>query len=133
MSNLSSQQVARHLKQGRSAVTNGKRTLIGVKGTSKYGRRYRDLIDAYTAEIGGELTQTELGMIKQAAALSIRSEMVQAQIINGETGISDDDLIRLSSEVRRILDALRERAGKRKPPPGPSIDDLFAVDEASAE
>jgi hypothetical protein len=56
MSNLSSQQVARHLKQGRSAVTNGKRTLIGVKGSSKYGRRYRDLIEAYSKEIGGVLS-----------------------------------------------------------------------------
>src|ERR1700692_2649586 len=35
MPNLSSQQVARHLKQGRSRVTNGSRTLIGVKGWSK--------------------------------------------------------------------------------------------------
>jgi hypothetical protein len=113
MSNLSSQQVARHLKQGRSAVTNGKRTLIGVKGSSKFGRRYRDLVDEFSAEVGGVLSQTDLAMVKQAAALAIQGEVMQAAIINGEP-INADDLIRLSSEVRRILDAIAEKAGERK-------------------
>ncbi len=117
MSDLSSQQVARHLKQGRSAVTNGKRTLIGVKGSSKFGRRYRDIVDLYTTEIGGDLSQTEMAMVKQAAALAIKGEMMQAAIINGEP-VDSDELIRLSSEVRRILDAIGERAGTRKPAPG---------------
>jgi hypothetical protein len=130
MSNISPQRVARHVKQGRSAVTNGKRTLIGVKGSSKFGRRYRDLVEAYSTEVGGELSQTEMAMIKQAAALAIQSEMMQAAIINGEP-VNSDDLIRISSEVRRIVDALRERAGKRKPAAVPSIDDLFAVDAAA--
>jgi hypothetical protein len=128
MSNLSSQQVARHLKQGRSRVTNGSRTLIGVKGSSKYGRRYRDLIALYTAEVGGVLTQFEMAMVKQAAALAIQSEMMQAAIINGES-VNSDDLIRLSSEVRRILAEIAGKAGKRKPA-GPTLSQYMAEHEA---
>jgi len=124
MSDLSSQQVARHLKQGRSAVTNGKRTLIGVKGSSKFGRRYRDLIEEFSTEIGGDLTQSERAMVKQAAALAIKGEMMQAAIINGEP-VDSDELIRLSSEVRRILDALK--SGKRKPTAAPmGLHDIVA-------
>jgi hypothetical protein len=125
MSNLSSQQVARHLKQGRSRVTNGSRTLIGVKGSSKYGRRYRDLIDAYSLELGGDLSQFEMAMVKQAAALAIQSEVMQAAIINGEP-VSSDDLIRISSEVRRILDAIAAQAVTRKPSTAPSLSDHAA-------
>lgn len=125
MSNLSSQQVARHQKQGRSAVTNGKRTLIGVRGASKFGRRYRDLVDLFSAEVGGVLTEIETAMVKQAAALAIQGEMMQAAIINGEP-VNSDDLIRLSSEVRRLLDAIAEKSGKRKPAAVLNINDHAA-------
>jgi hypothetical protein len=131
MSDLSAQQVARHRKQGRSAVTNGKRTLIGVRGASKFGRRYRDLVDLYSAEVGGVLTETETAMIKTAAALAIQGEMMQAAIINGEP-VNSDDLIRLSSEVRRILDAIGEKAGKRKPAV-PKLAAYLASKQAAAE
>jgi len=102
---------------------------------SPTARRYRDLVQAYTAEtaeIGGDLSQTEMAMIKTAASLSLTAELMQADIVNGKPS-NTDDLIRLSSEVRRILDTIRERGGKRKPAAGPSVDDLFAVDaDASA-
>jgi hypothetical protein len=128
MPNLSSQQVARHLKQGRSRVTNGSRTLIGVKGSSKYGRRYRDLIDLFTAEVGSVLTQFEQAMVKQAAALAVQGEQMQAAIVNGEA-VNSDDLIRLSSEVRRILAEIAGKAGKRKPA-GPTLSQYLAEHEA---
>jgi hypothetical protein len=124
MSDISSQLVARHLKQGRSAVTNGRRTLIGVNASSKYGRRYRDLFAAYSAEIGGTLSVSETAMAKQAAALDVRSEMMQAQIVNGEH-VNSDDLIRICSETRRIRDAITAKARKRKPVP-PSLQDHLA-------
>ncbi|WP_325630277.1 hypothetical protein [Bradyrhizobium sp.] len=131
MSDLSSQRVTRHQKQGRSAVTNGKRTLIGVRGASKFGRRYRDLIDLFSAEVaevGGVLTETEAAMIKTAAALAIKGEQMQAAIINGDA-INADDLIRLSSEVRRILAEIAGKAGKRKPT-GPTLSQYLAEHEA---
>jgi hypothetical protein len=130
MSNISSQTAARHLKQGRSAVTNGKRTLIGVNASSKYGRRYRDFIAAFAAEIGLPLGASEMAMVKQAAALAVRSEMMQAQIVNGEH-IEPDDLIRICSEVRRILDAIAAKARERKPSV-PTLQDHIAKQRAAA-
>jgi len=105
--------------------------LIGVRGASKFGRRYRDLIDLFSAEVaevGGVLTETEAAMIKTAAALAIKGEQMQAAIINGDA-INADDLIRLSSEVRRILAEIAGKAGKRKPT-GPTLSQYLAEHEA---
>jgi hypothetical protein len=116
----------------RSAVTNGTKLLVGIDGRSPMGRRYRDLIAAYTAEIGGsDLSQFEMAMIKQAAALGMQSEAMQAALVRGEP-VNPDNLIRLSSEVRRILDALRERARDRKPPAVPNIHDYVAANYGAA-
>lgn len=75
-------------------------------------------------------------MVKQAAALAIQSEMMQAAIINGEP-VNSDELIRISSEVRRILDAIGEKAGKRKPAAVPNTHDYvaanYAIPDASEE
>jgi hypothetical protein len=71
-------------------------------------------------------------MVKQAAALVIQSEMMQAAIINGEP-VNADELIRISSEVRRILDGLAEKAGKRKPAAVPNIHDYVAANYAAGD
>jgi hypothetical protein len=124
--------IARTSKANRSAVTNGTKLLVGIDMRSPTARRYRDLVHAYKAEVGGgDLSEPELAMVKTAASLSLSAELMQADVVNGKV-VDADNLIRLSSEVRRILDAMK--AGKRKPAAGPSVDDLFAVDaEASAE
>ena len=107
--------IARTSTTNRSAVTNGSKLLVGIDGRSPTARRFRDLVQAYSAEIGGDLSQTEMAMIKAAASLSLTAEMMQADLVNGKM-VNPDDLIRLSSEARRLLDALAEKkAGKRKP------------------
>jgi hypothetical protein len=120
--------IARTSTTNRSAVTNGSKLLVGIDGRSPMARRFRDLVQAYSAEIGGELTQFEKAMVKQAASLAIAAETMQAKVINGEL-VNSDDLIRISSEVRRILDALAEKAGKRKPA-APTMSQLLAEHEA---
>lgn len=106
MSSNSSLSVERRIRQGRSAVTNGTRALIGGKMSTKYGRRYRDLIAQYTEELGGVVRATDTVMIRQAAALALRCEMMQADIIAG-VAVDADDAVRLSSEIRRLLGGLR--------------------------
>jgi hypothetical protein len=124
--------IARTSTTNRSAVTNGSKLLVGIDGRSPTARRFRDLVHAYKAEIGGDLSQTEMAMIKTAASLAIQAELMQADIVNGKM-VDSDDLVRLSSEARRLVDAIAEKAGKRKPAAVQTIDDLFAVDaEASA-
>src|SRR5215203_5415312 len=85
----------------RSAVTNGTRVLNGVDGRSASGRRFRDLIRDFGEPFGGlkALTGSDRVLVKQAAALALRAESMQAAIVNGEA-VDHDALIRLSGEAR---------------------------------
>jgi hypothetical protein len=115
----------------RSAVSNRSRLLQNVDGRSSSARRFRDLVVAFEAEIGGELTEVERGLVRQAAALTMRAEQLQADIINN-VPVDSDALIRISSTAKRILGAIGERAGKRKPP-APTIHDHIAANYATAD
>jgi hypothetical protein len=95
--------------------------------------RYRTLLDSYGAELGGVLTEPEKALVQQIASMQIRIEQLQASIVEGRD-VDADQIIRLSSEHRRLLTSLRAQAAKNKPAAGPSLEDLFAVDaEAGAE
>lgn len=107
-------------------MTNGTKLLVGIDMRSPTARRFRDLVQAYKAEIGGILGEPEMAMVKTAASLSLSNELMQARIVNGEP-VDADNLIRLSSEVRRILDALTEKAGKRKPA-GPTLSQIILAE-----
>ena len=98
----------------RSRVTNGSKLLTGIDGRSATARRFRDLIADYAREHGGNaaLSTAELGMVRQAAAITLRAEQLQAAIVRGEPVLADE-LIRLSSEARRILSSLRRRHGSK--------------------
>jgi hypothetical protein len=114
-------------KTNRSAVTNGSKLLVGIDMRSPTARRYRDLVTAFKAEIGGDLSEPEMAMVKTAASLSLSAELMQADIVNGKPS-NTDDLIRLASEIRRILDAIAGKAGKRKA--GPTLSQYLAEHEA---
>jgi hypothetical protein len=116
--------VARTSTTNRSAVTNGSKLLVGIDGRCPSARRYRDLVAAFEAEIGGNLTEVERGLVKQAAALTLRSEQMQADIVNGNP-VDADALIRISSTAKRILGAIGEKATKRNPA-APSLHDHVA-------
>jgi hypothetical protein len=124
--------IARNSTTNRSAVTNGSKLLVGIDMRSPTARRYRDLVQAFKTDVGGDLSQADMAMIKTAASLSLSAELMQADIVNGKL-VDGDNLIRLSSEVRRILDAIAEKAGKRKPAAVPSIYDHVAANYATAD
>ncbi|MGA7324901.1 MAG: hypothetical protein WBX25_10555 [Rhodomicrobium sp.] len=88
----------------RSAITNG--SLLGVDKRTATGRRYHDLITEFSREIAGdgELTQAEMVLVRQAAAVTIRMEALQLAIVNGTgAAVADEDLVRLSNSLARIL------------------------------
>jgi hypothetical protein len=120
--------ISRSSTTNRSAVTNGSKLLVGIDGRSPTARRFRDLVQAYKAEIGGDLSQTDMAMVKTAASLSLTAELRQADIVNGKM-VDTNDLIRLASEARRIFAELAEKASKRKPA-GPTLSQLLAEHEA---
>jgi hypothetical protein len=108
----------------RSKVSNGTRLLQDVDGRSSSARRFRDLVRAYEAEVGGNLTEVERGLVRQAAALTFKAEKLQSDLVNGNP-VDGDQLIRLTGTAKRILSALGEKASKRKPP-APTLQDHLA-------
>lgn len=117
--------VARSSTTNRSAVTNGSKLLVGIDGRSPAARRFRDLIQLYESEIGADLTEVERGLVKQAAALTLQNEQLQAAIVNGKP-VDADTLIRLSGEARRIVTSLQKRRGRGHGTAPSDIGDLVA-------
>jgi hypothetical protein len=83
-------------------------------------RRFNFLVTKFTREVsdGRELLTAECEMVRQAAAIMLRAEQLQAGIVAGAE-IDPDELIRLSSEGRRVLRSIRAGA-KPEASPSPS-------------
>jgi hypothetical protein len=104
----------------RSKVTNRSKLLRGIDGRSATARRFRDLIADYAREHGGsaDLSPAELGMVRQAAAITLRAEQLQAAICRGELVLTDE-LVRLGSEARRMLATVSRRRRMQQQQKGP--------------
>jgi hypothetical protein len=97
----------------RAAVSNRSKAHQNVDERSAGARRFRDLIEAYSADLG-ELSEADLAMVRTAAALTIKSEQMQAALAAGED-VDSDALIRLAGTCRRSLAAISAKAADRKP------------------
>jgi hypothetical protein len=96
-------------------VTNRTRLIAGVDGRSATARRFRDLIADCVRECGNvALSAAEMGLIRQAAAIMLRAEQLQAAVVLDQPVLTDE-LVRLSSEARRILSSLRRRHPQKAP------------------
>jgi hypothetical protein len=87
-------------------------------------RRFNDLVTKFTREGGREMLTGEREMVRQAAAIMLRAEQLQAGIVRGEV-IDPDELIRLSSEARRVLRSIRA-GGRALASPSPPWSPLRA-------
>ncbi|WP_156944928.1 hypothetical protein [Bradyrhizobium sp. Ec3.3] len=87
----------------------------GVDLRSAVGRRFRYLMASYELELGGDLGEAEQALLRQHVVLQLESERLQADAIRGVT-VDRDLLVRLTSEARRSLGALRAKVAKRKQP-----------------
>jgi hypothetical protein len=88
-----------------------------VDGRSTIARRFHHTAQGLIAELGGEatLSRAEMAMVRQCAAIIVRSEQMQLAVLRGEE-VDHDELIRLSSESRRALLSLK-RSGEHKRDP----------------
>jgi hypothetical protein len=71
-------------------------------------RRFNGIVLKLTNELlsaRSQITTFEREMVRQAAALTLRAEQLQAAVIAGDP-VDHDELIRTSSEMRRALKAL---------------------------
>jgi hypothetical protein len=115
----------------RSRLTNRKWILAGVDMRTPRGRRFRDLCVGFALEAGGDPTETERALIRQAAAMVLTAETLQSAMVRGDV-VNADDVIRLSSEARRILAPITQRASRRaKATAGPSALDEYLSREAA--
>ena len=70
----------------RSAVSNGSRLFSlsgGIDGRTSTARRFRDIIETVTSDLGGKdrLSEAQKQLIRRASALSIMCEGVEADLV----------------------------------------------------
>jgi hypothetical protein len=94
-----------------------------VDARTRSSRRYLELVQTFEAELGYDLTEVDRVMLKQAVSLSLQAENLEADIVKGSQ-VDPDLSIRLTSEVRRILAALKGKSAQNKK--APTITDWLA-------
>ena len=72
--------------RARSAVTNHKDLLPGLDGRTATARRFRDLVNAFVADMGGldRCSEVRLGLVRRLAATTVQAEMLEARMVNGD-------------------------------------------------
>ena len=67
-------------------MTNHKDLLPGLDGRSATARRFRDLVNAFVADMGGldRCSEIRLGLVRRLAATTVQAEMLEARMVNGE-------------------------------------------------
>jgi hypothetical protein len=91
------------------AMTNGSRlfSVVGVDGRTMTARRFRDLVEEISNDLGGksQLSETQRQLIRRASALSIMAESIESDLVLGR----DFDLTNygmVCDRLRRIVEAL---------------------------
>ncbi len=113
-------------KQNRSLLSNCAVALPGSDGRSAEARRFRDLVVAYLAPLGDidSLPADVIALGRSAAALAMKSEQMQAQIVEG-VKVNHDDLARTANALSRALSTLRRL--RTAPTKGPSLIEAIAA------
>jgi hypothetical protein len=123
----------------RSKVTNGRHVLPGTSANSLIGRRYRDLVAAIAADMGGadNLSEAKAQMVRAYASISVQREAMEAKLVNGEAIDLEAYCKLISSQVRvsMRLGMKRERPSKdiTPPPTRASLADYVAMARAADE
>src|SRR5262245_52328260 len=127
----------------RSRVTNHRDLLPNLDGRSASARRFRDLVNAFVADLGGldHCSEIKLGLVRRLAATTVLAEMLEARMINGEA-IDIATLCTLASTTVRLSQrlGLERRARNVTPSLGQYLavrrahpDDTPSMDEERTE
>ena len=110
----------------RSAVSNGSRMHPkGVDGRSTQARRFKDLVASFAASLGDDasLNEVDRALIRNAAALTVQCERLQAAAVAG-LEVNSEEMTRLANSSARILTALKLKRQRRDQ--APSIAEIAA-------
>ena len=112
----------------RARVTNHKDLLPGLDGRSATARRFRDLVNAFVADMGGLecCSEIRLGLVRRLAATTVQAEMLEARMVNGEQ-IDISQLCTLASTTVRLSQRLGLERKQRDVTP--SLSDLIRADQ----
>jgi hypothetical protein len=121
----------------RSAVTNNRRLFIDGDGNSAWARRYKDLLAAHCADMGGAdaMSTGELSLARRCATLGVQCEHIEGVLSLG--GPPDPELVehysRLVGHLRRALETMHKGLDRRAKQAGPlDIKDYAARVAAAA-
>jgi hypothetical protein len=125
-----------HKKQ-RSSVSNGRFIFNHLDHRSAWMRRYRDLILAHEADLGGEsnISESERRLVRRAATLTLQLELMDRQFAESEKLAPTADLEvyqRCSNSLRRLLESLGLRRRPRDVTPQ-SLDQYLLHRQEAAE
>lgn len=108
--------IATKMRCHKSAVANGTRlfAVSGIDGRSLTARRFRDLIQAFTSDLGGPdmISEGQLQLIRRAAALSIMSEAIEADLAR-DMDFDVNTYGQICDRLRRVVEALGLRRQAR--------------------
>jgi hypothetical protein len=103
----------------RARLTNHRDLLPGLDGRSPGARRFRDLVNAYVADMGGRdnCSEVKLGLLRRLAATTVLAEAMEAKAVNGET-VDVSTFCNLASTTVRLAQRVGiERVPKDVSPP----------------
>ena len=117
----------------RSCVTNGKRIVLFGDGRSAGARRYRDIMRALAAELGGMtmLAQSEQQVVRRAAQTSVECEVIEAHRANGEA-VDPIAYATAYNANRRAIHDFQALKGHYKPR-HPSLAEVLAAERSVPE
>jgi hypothetical protein len=93
--------------KGRARVSNHRDLLPGLDGRSPSARRFRDLVNAFIADMGGldQCSEIKLGLLRRLASVTVQVEMLEARMVNGEV-VDISTLCQLASTALRLSSRL---------------------------
>ena len=97
----------------RSRITNGSALLPGVDGRSVIARRYRDLVEALTAEQAGPLLEADHLRIRIAASMQVHVEDLTARLAKGQD-VPIEEMTRAGNGAIRALASLSPSGPNRR-------------------
>jgi hypothetical protein len=102
----------------RSALSNGSSLLHNVDHRCAWVRRFRDLLRAHEADLGGEsaLSEGQRSIIRRAAMLELQLELLESKFAENDGAATARELEcyqRASNSLRRLLESLGLHKGRK--------------------
>jgi hypothetical protein len=105
------------VRRPRSAVTSGRKLLIGGDPNGAWSRRLQDLVHLHLSDLGGStaVSEAESSLVRRAAVLTLELERLEARFSATDDPSPDSiDLYqRLTNTLRRVLEVLAAGLSRR--------------------